>query len=292
MWAAFLTGALVRQSFNPLMKVETLSNVVQEVPMERTYWRPELSYEDYVSAVKATAFTLREGTPAEGDEYIDFGDSKVIVSRSEVKLENPKNTEVDYFENEVGLNDCMAISQGNVGLILSKLAFYHFGRITVTFDCINSWGQWKAGDLLKVWLDEEGSFAIGYAERMDYTFGNRVRTTVKLAVTELGKAVKLIINYKSKSNPPGNIKVATRNYFFPAGYNYSVEAEYPAITMGGHRYVFRPSPTTITGTMGEGVTTKDEDCYVALDLDNSTKILRIVSVDAVDLDGEGIAEIS
>ena len=62
----------------------------------------------------------------------------------------------------------------------------------------------------------------------------------------------------------GTVQVAKRVYYFPKGYTYSITTEYIDQRISGHRYIFRPTTATVTGTLSADAT-QNVSIEVALD---------------------------
>jgi hypothetical protein len=176
--------------------------------------------------------------------------------------------------NEIEIDGLYLINETNASDILSHLAKYYFNRLQVDLDAINN-AEYAPGDKLIVYLNED-DIASGYVISCHFKFGVQARSNIKLVAASEAESGKLIIIYKS-----GSLVLTKKKYSFPVDYQYSIENPYLDLTMNRHRYVYRPHNRYATGTIVSGTNTNTQQCSVALDLEQSTGILHIVSVDEV-----------
>lgn len=270
----FACGLYITSSFVEHPTVTNLTNALTAaIPEDVIYWRPTPTYEEAVTAVNVTAFSFTQGTPSSGEEYVTDGITTWIVTRQNVRLTNP-NVPALSATNEVHIEDVMLITQANASLIASLLGQYYFTRMSVDFDCINN-GEYAVGNVYAIPLGDgytEG--AQGFAEELDYSFGTQAKSRVKLGSCANVDCHKLTIIYRYSSKV-----IEQRFYTLPEGFPYSITTEYLRKSYEGQEYVFRPTTAAVTGTMGSSDVTTYVDLAVALQLDLSTRILTVISVD-------------
>lgn len=284
----FALGAYVRNFgdtqdvltlFRDKIEVLPIDDTAVPVPLEKTFWRPAIGYRDHVTAVKAWSYIYTARTPQSGEQSVTDGTTTWVVSKQAHTLTNtsaPETAPENVVEVDLGL-----IHSNNVDDILSHLAKYYFPRVELQFDCVNNGDYWP-GDKLQVCTDIDGMAVTGYAERMDFKFGVQARSSVKLTACALTSTAKLTIIYKWNDTT-----IARKVYHFPVGYEYTVQNPYPETTAGKYRYVFRPVNANATGTMTAGTNTNTQQLAVALKLDTKTKVLEVISVDAVEVQTVG-----
>lgn len=273
--------------------------VSSTIPLEKTFWKPVVSYDDYVTKVIVTAYAFEEWTPPQqsesgtsgttgttsgtsgtttqqqnpNDEYVVAGNKKYVVTSRVVSLSNP-NVPVTAPPNEVEIEGLYLINDNNASDILSHLEKYYFNRLQVDLGAINN-AEYAPGDKLIVYTDED-SLASGYVVSCHFSFGLQARSEIKLVAASDIEAGKLIIIYKD-----GTLVLNKKTYSFPVGFQYSIENPYIDIEMNKHSYVYRPNNKNATGTIASGENTNTQQCSIALDLDQETNTLHIVSVDNV-----------
>lgn len=276
----FATGLYCKTTFvsHPtLAKLDTSS--VYNIPYDRTYWKPKRTYDDYVTAIKVAQYAFSEATPTVGEEYVEADGHIYLVSKTELTLNN-SNVPEAANPNVLVYDSVMLVNNSNSSLVATSLALYYFDRQKVEFECLNN-GDYTVGNKYSVMVNDSEQ-SMGYAESCDFTFGTQTKARMVIAACVIIPTVKLVVQYVSKDNPPGEIIVAERYFQFPEGAAFEITTEYIDANMDGYQYVFRPNEDTVTGTMGSSETTVQVDCYVALRKEMSTGILEIISVDAVE----------
>lgn len=273
LWVCFVIGAYVKTYFTDKIEILPIDETETTVPLERTYWKPTVTYRDHVTAVKATAYSFRQGTPQTTDKWVTDGTDYYIVTEQAYTLSNP-DVPATAEENVISVDGLMLINSGNVDEVLSHLAKYHFKRTSMEFDCINN-GEYEPGQKLTGYPDEE-QLLTGFAESCSFTFGLQAKSKIVLTACEEKAGARLIIQYVH-----GNTQIGKRTYYFPIGYQYAIQNPYLDWSMGDHRYIFRPKNQEATGTIAAGEQTNQQHYAVALDLNKKTHVLKIVSVDSV-----------
>lgn len=275
------TSAEVRDKIEFLPILET----AQLVPLEKTFLRPAVTYSDYVTAVTATSYSFTEREPQSGEASVTDGTKTWVVTKQDVTLSNPDAPSA-VPENVIKVPDVMVINSSNVDDILSRMAKYYFPRMSIELDAVNN-GEWFPGSKLQVYTGLH-SIASGYAERMDFRFGIQSRAKIHLKACAEVESASLVVRYLYQ-----NAELARQQYYFPVGYSYSIKNRYPDVTAGKLRTIFYTENEYATGTVAQGGSTNNQPCQQALVLNNQTKILKILSVDAVSVaektvDGETV----
>lgn len=284
-WVCVVLGAYVRDMFAQKVRIVPIDPTESVIPMDRTFWRPSVTYEDYVTALKVTAYTFTAGTPAVTDKWVTDGTTTWIVTEQEHTLANP-DAPAAAPENVVTLEGVYLINSTNVSAVLSFLSRYYFKRQKMDADVINN-RQYLAGGLVAVYENED-SLLSGYIESMTFSFGVQARSRIRMTVMETRETTSLIIKYLY-----GDIILGTRTYYLPVGYEYSIENPYLDMTFMPHRYVYRPEEEYAEGTIAAGTNTDEEEYQIALDFSYTDNVLYIISVDELeDQDEEGVVIIT
>ena len=274
LWLCFVAGAYVKTFFTDTILILPVDDTEVPVPMEQTFYKPSITYDDYVTAVEVTYYTFTQGTPQTTDKWVTDGVLYYIVTSNKVTLLN-SNVPETAAENVIKVDGVTLINSANVDDICSHLAKYYFERVRMDLDIVNN-ANYAPGQRLLVYADED-TMVTGYASKMEFSFGLQARAKVSLIAAQLKASGNLVITYKW-----GTMKLKRIKYTFPVGYTYQIVNPYIDTPIERHRYVFRPVNQYATGTIAEGANTNNQTCEVALDLDRDTNILHIISVDEVE----------
>ena len=282
LWVCFVIGAYVKTSFNSEIEILPIDSTETLIPMGDTYWKPTVTFNDWVTAIKAKTYDFTPGTPQTTDTYVtDANGTHYIVTESELLLQNP-DAPAAAPENVVTIEGVYLVNDNNVSGILSHLSQWYFKRMEVDLDAIDN-AAYIPGDKVVACVDDE-SMVSGFINSADFAFGLQSKARIHLTAAEDRETGNLTVIYVYDDT-----QLDRRIYLFPVGYSYEIRNPYPDITMNSHRYIFRPENATATGTIAAGENTNTQDCLVALDWCEG--ILEIVSVDELD-DNEGVVEIT
>jgi hypothetical protein len=272
MWIAFTIGGYVKTHFNRTIEILPIDNTVTAIPIGDTYWKPSITYNSWVTAIRGHAYSFTLGTPSTTDTYVeDWIGNTYIVTETAITIQN-QNAPEAAPENVVDINGLYLLNSNNISGVLTRLTAWYFNRTEVDFDAINN-GQYIPGDKVQVHLDDE-RIASGFITSATFAFGLQAKATMHLTGVEDVEAGKLKILYKYNG-----VQIGKKVYSLPVGYTYTITNPYIDKTMNKHRYVFRPLAESITGTMVAGTTTVAQNYAVALDL--YKKVLHIISVDGI-----------
>ena len=271
LWLCFVAGAYVKTFFTDTILILPVDDTEVPVPMEQTFYKPSITYDDYVTAVEVTYYTFTQGTPQTTDKWVTDGVLYYIVTSNKVTLLN-SNVPETAAENVIKVDGVTLINSANVDDICSHLAKYYFERVRMDLDIVNN-ANYAPGQRLLVYADED-TMVTGYASKMEFSFGLQARAKVSLIAAQLKASGNLVITYKW-----GTMKLKRIKYTFPVGYTYQITNPYIDLVIERHRYVFRPINQYATGTISSGTNTNTQTCAVALDLDRDTNILHVISVD-------------
>ena len=269
------TGIFIRSFGSDKLQVIDWDETVSIIQLEDTYWRPEPSFRDHLDAVKAKAYTFTEGTPQQGDTSVEASGHTYIVTAQESILSKMPNSS-GITDNAVDVSQCMLINSNNVDDVLSRLSKYYFYSLQVSAAILNNGAYWP-GDKLTVPTAVD-KLTTGYAQRMDFSFGVQAKAALTLVGCTSAAAVKLTVKYVWDG-----INLGKKVYYFPVNYAYSVANPFLDKTMNKHRYIFRPTTASVTGTLTEA-TTVTVQYSVALDAyknEQGKRILHVLSVDSL-----------
>lgn len=274
MWVCFTIGAYVKSCFSEYVEILPIDEGDIIIPLEKTFWKPSVTYRDWVTAVKAKYYSFEHtmDDPATTDKWVkDDGGSIYIVTENEATLTNPYAPS-GIPDNVVSIDEMYLLNVDNVSDVLNHLAKWHFNRASVSLDVINN-AEYMPGQRVIVYADETQQFS-GFIESSAFAFGVQARAALKLTGADDAEGDRLVITYVWNDNAIGKV-----GFMFPVGYGYAVTNAYIDTIIGGHRYVFRPVNEVCMGTMVTGGVEVTEQCMVALDL--YEEVLEIVSVDDV-----------
>ena len=272
-WLCTVVGAYVKTAFNTEIEILPIDTGAALIPVERTFMEPAptVTMDALVTEIRVTAFTFTEGTPGATDEYIEVGGTYYIVGRQVISLENNEATSMDP-DNPVVIDGLYLINSANASAILSWLAARYFVRAVVDADIIDN-AEHVPGDLVTIHTDAQTMYG-GHIEAATFAFGVQARASLHVVGATNIPGAALTITYRWDGND-----LDVEDYFLPVGYAYSVQTRYIDATINGHRYIFRPTVTEVTGTMTSGGRAVTVTCVVALDLYNGT--LHVVNVDGI-----------
>ena len=271
-WVVFVIGAYVQTYFTDKIVIKLIDETETAIPQNRTYWKPAIKYGNYVTGVRVTAYSYTQGTPQTTDKWVTDGTYYYIQTTQDYTLSNP-NVPVDTPENIVTVKNVSLINPNNVAGILSQLAKYYFKRVEVDLEAINN-GEYLPGDKLLGYVDDQMMIE-GYANSATFTFGLQSKSKLHIMQTDQVEGDSLVILYKY-----GNSQIGRVEYYFPIGYNYTIENPYLDITTGGKRRVYRPLAPSTSGTIVDGGVEDTEQYEIALEYKDN--ILSVYSVTQVD----------
>jgi len=281
-WICYVIGAYVKTFFNDRIEIIPIDTTETLIPIGKTFWKPTTTYNDYVTAITATAYSFTLGTPTVTDTYVeDSNGNYYIVSAQKVTLTNP-DVPSAAPEKTITVDGLYLINNDNVSGILTHLSDLYFKRTEVDLDVINN-AEYQPGEKVIVYADED-KLMTGFIESCSFTFGTQARASVHMVPTEGKEAAPLTITYVYQT-----MQLGKEVYLFPVGYTYTITNPYIDLTLSQYRYVYRPLNESATGTIVEGENTDTEEYDIALEYHNG--ILRIVSVDEVS-ENEGVVTIS
>lgn len=311
-WICFCIGAYLKTFFTDRILILPVDTSLSIIPVEKTFWKPSVTYGDYVTAIKATAYTYVSGIPQNTDKWVKIGETYYIQTSQNFTLSNPE-APVTANENVVSVENVTIINTNNVSDILTLLSTYYFKRIEIDADIINN-GEYHAGDKISLPIDDE-TFVTGYIKSTAFTFGLQAKSKIKLLQMDTAGGGTLYILRQCDGTLIGENK-----YFFPIGYEYSIQNPYlDRIELGDTfmarpifpyiRVVYYPFNENATGTIIDTEVFDYEDYGEALILYNNTPeaedphlpygmvvkaLLHVLSVDGVTSvveDGKVIVEV-
>lgn len=275
------------------------------VDSSRVFWKPTISFMNYVTAVEVKYYTYRLATDGISrlDEYVDI--LKEGIDPDTANPNNPENfdTYIQYSntfrldnpnippktpENVVTVDQMTCVNGNNVNQIAIRLAMYYFNRNEVNMDLVNN-GDVLAGMILMAPIDSE-RYAVGHVRSTDFSTGVQSRTSITISGAKIldgsdfydpwnifaGFDVgKVQIRYLWN----GEVIEEGHRFALPIGQPYTVDNPYIKYIEkdNGRTWILRPESEKYSGVTEAGFHVIDVNMYEALDwLDGS---LRIVSVD-------------
>ena len=287
LWLCLVEGAYVQTYFCENITLRCLTDDTTFIPINKTFWKPSITYRDYVTAIKITYYSYTEGTPQTTDEWVTDGTDYYIQTASTFTLSN-SYAPSGAPENVVEVDGITLINVDDVSNIALFLAKYYFNRTEVDMDVINN-AEYKPGDKIVGYRDGL-NLVSGYIQSADFTFGLQARSTLHvLGVTDVeGATLTILYIYEDEYN---EIQLDKQEFVLPVGYEYSITNPYIDQEMQNHRYVYIPQNEAAEGTVASGGT-EDEELYdIALDMNYEDNVLSIYSVDELELVEEEDTEV-
>lgn len=275
-WVTLVIGAYVKSYFSDKVQILPIDDTPVLIPHEDTYWKPKITYSDYVTRVRAFAYSFTPGTPSATDQWVTDGTTTYIVSKQSVSFTNPDAPSAAPV-HEITVDNLMLINDDNIDDILTHLSTYYFGRTTVEADVINN-AEYQPGDRIQVYADTD-IIAEGFIEGASFTFGTQAKSRLSVTPVELIECGNLVVThvYRPDGIEDVEIVLGSKGYTLPVPYPYEIENPYHDETWGYERYIFRPEEDTITGTVQEGANEVEVEYYKALRFCDGD--LEVVSVD-------------
>jgi hypothetical protein len=268
----FVIGAYVKTYFNGRIEILPLDDSTETlIPQNKTFWKPSISYKDWVTSIKVRSYSYVAGTPSTTDEWVEADGVTYVQTSQEVSLSNP-DVPVTAPPNIISIDDVTIVNSSNVSAILSRLSTNYFNRMETDLSVINN-GEYVPGDKV-ICYGSDDTLVAGYIASADFTFGLQAKSKIKLVPAEIKESANLEIRYMWDDFI---LRIAV--FLLPVGYNYSVENPYIDLYLNNHRYIFRPLDEYATGTVVSGGVVDEEDCDVALDYYQGT--VFVISVDEV-----------
>ncbi len=269
-------GAYVKSYFSDKIQILPIDDTPVLIPREDTYWKPKITYSDYVTRVRAFAYSFTPGTPSSTDQWVTDGTTTYIVSKHSVSFANP-DAPAAAPTHEITVDNLMLINDDNIDDVLTHLSTYYFGRTTVEADVINN-GEYLPGERVQVYADNN-IIAEGFIEGAAFTFGIQAKSRLDITPVELINAGNLIITHVYHPDGLDDIEIilGTKEYTLPVPYPYEIENPFHDETWGYERYIFRPETDTITGTVHEGANEVEVEYLKAIRFCDGD--LEVVSVD-------------
>ena len=279
-WVCFCLGAYVKTFFNDRIEILDVGEDLTVIPLKKTFWKPSVSYDDYVSAIKLKLYSYRQGTPETTDQYVTpDGQTYYIETTQDITIRNP-NVPASVPENVIEFNDVKLVNSTNASEIASRLSTYYFMRMEVDAEVVNN-AEFKPAERYAVYLNEE-TLVEGYMKTADFSFGTQAKSKIKLAQSRAIDAVRTVINYLW-----GDVLILAQTYFLPKRYGFTIQTQYLEKYMNDHRYVFYPLTDEASGDTGDEGTTVNIQNLPALDF--YERHLMLYNVD--EIDGEEVLEI-
>ena len=281
----FVIGAYVKTYFNDHVEILSLDQDAQFVPKEKTFWKPSVTYKDWVTGIRINYFSYHRGTPTTTDEYVTVREGSTdvtyIQTTQEITVTNP-DAPITAPPNIVEIDDVQIINSGNVSEVLARLASMYFGRAMADVDVINNAEYMPGQRVITYGVGKQ--LVMGYIESASFSFGMQARSRLHMTPIEVREAVTLKIKY-TWSELGTKLTVMVSEYFLPKDYEYTIENPYIDLPWQKHRYILRPRDeyTTVQLSSDSEI---EIPCYDALE--EYKGIVTIISVDDFEIDGEEV----
>jgi len=271
-WLCFVLGAFVVDTFRDDARITGIDSTTTLIPLERTYWRPTVDADKWVTGLKITSYSFREGTQEEWetDDNSYMFPTPWIATPQTVTLANSYAPE-DAPANVVEIDSIYLINPSNVSEIAARLAQYWFNPTTVQADVVNN-RLYRPGDLVQVYTGLD-TMVSGYIQQESFAFGKQSMSTIKLIGALDIPTAKLTVNYRYNGK-----RIQKEEYMLPVGLTFTIDTLYIDQTKNGRRRIYRPTTDTVTGTMVAGGATETVTCEIALEYKDEE--LYVYSVDS------------
>ena len=279
-WLCFVAGAYVQTCFVDQITIKALDTTPTLIPVNKTFWRPQINHGDYVTAIKLTAYTFTQDADAAADAGSYTFPLPWVATTQDYRLDNPGVT-LDR-ENVMDVGELYAINPDNVSALLNRMADRYFTRTEITADVIDN-GEYLPGDRVYI-FDRDGNCWQGYIEAASFRFGKQARATLKIVSVSAVETANLTVSYTYSG-----ATLHTETYSIPVGYEYSVGTRYLDIAAEGHRIIYRPTLAAISGTMTNAGASAAAPCEIALDY--AEGVLGVYAVDGINRASDAVTAV-
>ena len=276
LWVLFCARAYVKSFFNEYTEILPVDATETLVPAEKTFWKPEIQANDYVTEIKLRAYTytLTQTDPGRTDKFVKVGNDVYIETSQDFSLRNSNiPAQVTVAENVVSLLKNTLVNTGNANAILADLAAYYFNRYTISADVINE-GDYLPGE--KVIVNNTENLYAGFIKSAKFSFGHTEKSRIEMQATAPIEAGNLNIICVYDDGVESEI-LAQFGYLLPVGYTFSIENPYLDLYNEGVRTIYRPENEYATGTVTSGGGALEEYYEKAIIDDEGVVSLLIVN---------------
>ena len=267
-WICMAIGAYVKNFFNDELEILPVPTSYEIVPANKTYWKPSVTYGEYVTAVRAVYYSYVETVPSTTDKWVEANGRYYVQTEHEATLRNP-DAPSSALEHVISVEGVTIVNQSNVDEILSHLSQYYFSRTEVSFEAIDN-GEYMPGQRLVVNVDESTVMA-GYVNSCSFTFGTQAKARMTMTAADGRESALVTVAYTWDGT-----QVGKRSFRFPVGYVYDIASDYIDLSFNEHRYIFRPTVASVTGTVAAGGNSHTVPVEVALDYHDGDLYVRSV----------------
>lgn len=291
----FVIGAYVKSFFGDKIEILPIDETITDIPVDKTFWRPSVSYDDYVTAVKANAYTYTEGTPGNVDKWVEVDGVYYIETKQEISLINP-DVPITAPVNEILFDEITLINDDNVDGILSRVSDIYFKRGKVEAEVINN-AEFEPGANVTLPVNMN-TLVSGFVKSCSFTFGVQAKAKIEVIPVETVESALLKINYFC-----GLVQLPwSEEHLLPVGRVYSIELKFLDKTKdmkddswlswrdGMSRTIYRPTNSPITGVLPSGGKIEKAVYEIALFFLSQWEVgrrLEVLSVDEVRMVDEG-----
>lgn len=277
-WLCFSVGAYVKTMFNNVVEILPVDTTSIDIPANKVFWQPELTYSDYVTAIKIKSYSVTIGTPQTTDEWVTDGTNYYIVTSTEHVVSNVQAPSTAQ-ENVITVDKNMLVNDTNYQEILTRLASYWFNRLSISADLINN-GEYLPAT--KCNIPTTVNLITGFINSASFQFGHSSRSKTIIKDGYETSSALLTIRYIY------NLSVIHETqYRFIVGYNYNIPTIYIDVTNdNSERTIYMPEHSSITGVKTQNDEVINEACSIAIQDVNT--IISIYAVDSATSTGEVI----
>ena len=279
LWLCLILGAYVQTYFCSTVTLKCLQDDETIIPNNHIFWKPAITFRDYVTAIKISYYSYTQGTPQSGEESVTDGTNTYIQTTGSFTLANPLAPS-GAPDNIVEVDGVTLINVGNVSGIASFLSSYYFNRTEVDMDIINN-AETMPGDKI-IGYRNEINLISGYVRSADFAFGVMARSNLHVLGVEDVEGATLTILYLY-GDMYSSRQLDKMQFVLPVGYEYTITNPYLDQPFQNHRYIYIPDADEATGTVVAGGIIDREYYGIALDMSYSDRVLSIYSVDELEL---------
>lgn len=311
-------GAYVKAFFNEVIEILPVSTTRKQIPLAKTFYRPTVSYSDFVTGVSVTAYSYEQRTPGENEESVVVGETTYVQTMRVYSANNSSAyVPATAAVNVVEVSDCTLINESNATEVLNRLAGYYFKRQEVQVECIDTLEDglnqlFLPADLLAVQMSADFSknrkFITSYASSCSFSFGKlqKARITIKpIDEASIEDGVILTINYVGVDKDSNQLTLYTEQTLLLKNTGYDIDTKYIPESgsapkeINGSTYVYYPTDEKISVNLAEDKTVTENENIALRSTPYKTNknVLYIDFVDGaesstIEEDGEEMTEVT
>lgn len=255
-WVCFIAGARVKTEFFDSVQILPIDYIAKFIPASLTFWRPNVTYKDYVTAVRVKYYSYVVGTPTATDDWVYDGTNYYIQTEGETTIVNT-DAPSGIAENIIEYSNITIVNPNNVNTIATRIGSIIFNRVDVDASIVNA-NSFQVMD--RVQISDGTKIIDGFVEQSSYSFGHNSKTKLLIQQYE-----EIVYNIFSLFYVYGATLLKSYSESLPEGYQYYKDIDYlDYYLVAGVRAIYRTDVDHISFTMPATTHSETVNCYMAV----------------------------